>query len=108
MTVDMGADMLSIASSLLTVFSVQVAFLGILSALFFSKTWSARERIAFKVLISSFFLSVVIMGGVCGYIISLSTLQEINILFNFPVSIIIYIVIGCLVIGAFFITIVVI
>ena len=95
----------NITSSLLTVFSIQVAFLGFLCALLFNKPWDRKERLAFKFLIFLIFISVVIMGVACGYVIYYSNLQEIKIMFDIPLSIVIYIVIGCLIIGALFVTI---
>jgi hypothetical protein len=104
--IELTTGMLSIiTSSLLTVFSVQVAFLGFLCALYFTRPWGRKERVAFKFLISLIFISVVIMGVACGYVIYNSNLQEIKIMLGISLPIVLYIVIGCLIMGALFVTI---
>lgn len=97
--------LITLTSSLLTVFSIQVAFLGFLCTLLFTKTWGNKGTTAFKVFISLFFVSVVIMGVTCGYLVYIGPLQEIRIMFGFPLHIVIDIVIGCLIIGGLFVTI---
>lgn len=96
---------LTIASSLLGVFSMLVAFLGFLCALFFTKKWEPSEITAFKVLIPLICISVVIMGATCSYIFHTSLLQETGIMLNFSLlPIVIDIVIVCLIVGALFVT----